>query len=84
MKVETLGNGKSPFDRPEKEALCAFFRTIIKGNKLRFGQGEIEESLFASKLPANTTPSLIYFWPMIVAREERGEILNRGTGTVVP
>jgi ADP-ribose pyrophosphatase YjhB (NUDIX family) len=42
------------FDRPEKKALCVLFRTIIKGNKLRLGEGEIEASLFASKLPPNT------------------------------
>jgi hypothetical protein len=27
-----------PFDRPEKEALCALFRTIIKGNKAQIGR----------------------------------------------
>jgi ADP-ribose pyrophosphatase YjhB (NUDIX family) len=64
------------FDRPEKKALCVLFRTIIKGSQFRLREGEIEASLFASKLPANTTPSLIYFWDRHRKGHQRVAALN--------
>jgi ADP-ribose pyrophosphatase YjhB (NUDIX family) len=50
------------FDRPEKNALCILFRTVLKGTKLRLAKGEIEASMYTSQLPKNVTPSLRYFW----------------------
>jgi len=50
------------FDRPEKNAVCILFQTVLKGTKLSLAIGEIEASMFAAKLPDNATPSLNYFW----------------------
>ncbi len=50
------------FDRPEKDAVCFLFRTVLKGARLKLGKEEIEASMITVKLPENATPSLNYFW----------------------
>ena len=65
------------FDRPQRSGLAVLFRTILRKGKLKLGKNEIKQAAFVSKLPANATPSVRYFWrrhfPSIVVR---GNILD--------
>ncbi|HEY0257422.1 MAG TPA: NUDIX hydrolase [Candidatus Methylacidiphilales bacterium] len=81
--VEEIGEGiKSAhivdiFDRPEKNALCILFQTILKGGRLKLGKEEIEAALFTNRLPPDATPSLIYFWQRHFRRGQWGRKMNR-------
>jgi ADP-ribose pyrophosphatase YjhB (NUDIX family) len=50
------------FDRPERSALAVLFQTKLRKGQLKLGAGEIKRAEFVSKLPANATPSVRYFW----------------------
>ncbi len=50
------------FDRPSKSALAVLFRITLRKGRLKMGDQEIKDIAFVSKLPANATPSVRYFW----------------------
>jgi len=50
------------FDRPERAGLAVLFRTTLRKGRLKLGEEEIDRAEFVSKLPANATPSVRYFW----------------------
>ncbi len=65
------------FDRPQRCGLAILFQTKLRKGRLRLPPKEILEARFVSKLPAQATPSVSYFWarqfPAITAR---GTILD--------
>jgi ADP-ribose pyrophosphatase YjhB (NUDIX family) len=65
------------FDRPERSGLAVLFRTTLKKGALKLGENEIARAEFVSKLPANATPSVKYFWRrQFPAATDRGNILD--------
>jgi ADP-ribose pyrophosphatase YjhB (NUDIX family) len=50
------------FDRPQRSALAVLFQTKLRKGQLKLGAREIKKAAFASKLSANATPSVRYFW----------------------
>jgi ADP-ribose pyrophosphatase YjhB (NUDIX family) len=63
------------FDRPVKGALAVLFQTILRRGKLKLGEAEIQAAAFVSRLPANATPSVRYFW----ARHFPQGVIRRNT-----
>ena len=45
------------FDRPVKAGLAVLFETVLRKGRLKFGDAEITDAAFVSRLPSNTTPS---------------------------
>ena len=50
------------FDRPERSSVAVLFQTKLRKGRLKLGPKEIKKAAFVSKLPANATPSVRYFW----------------------
>jgi len=50
------------FDRPERCGLAILFKTKLRKGKLKLRAKEIIGAKFVTKLPANSTPSVRYFW----------------------
>jgi ADP-ribose pyrophosphatase YjhB (NUDIX family) len=65
------------FDRPLRSGLAVLFRTVLRKGKLKLGKNEIKQAAFVSKLPANATPSVRYFWRrQFPHATDRGSILD--------
>jgi ADP-ribose pyrophosphatase YjhB (NUDIX family) len=50
------------FDRPQRSALAVLFQAKLRKGRLKLGAKEIKNAAFVDKLPAQTTPSVSYFW----------------------
>ncbi len=65
------------FDRPQRCGLAILFLTKLRKGKLKLPAKEIRAAAFVSKLPANATPSVRYFWQrQFPAINARGNILD--------
>jgi ADP-ribose pyrophosphatase YjhB (NUDIX family) len=65
------------FDRPQRCGLAVLFHTKLRKGKLKLRAKEIRNAAFVSKLPANATPSVRYFWArQFPALGARGNILD--------
>ena len=50
------------FDRPQRSGLAVLFQATLRKGRLKLGEKEIKNAVFASKLPLHATPSVRYFW----------------------
>ena len=60
------------FDRPLKASLAVLFQVKLRKGQLKLRDVEIQNALFANRLPPQSTPSVRHFWnrqlPAIKAR----------------
>ena len=65
------------FDRPQRCGLAILFHTKLRKGKLKLPAKEIRDAAFVTKLPANATPSVRYFWArQFPALNGRGNLLD--------
>jgi ADP-ribose pyrophosphatase YjhB (NUDIX family) len=50
------------FDRAPKASLAVLFQVNLRKGTLKLGEKEIQNAIFADRLPRRSTPSLRYFW----------------------
>jgi 8-oxo-dGTP pyrophosphatase MutT (NUDIX family) len=65
------------FDRPQRSGLAVLFQTKLRKGRLKLGENEIQNAVFADKLPRSATPSVRYFWKrQFPSASPRGNILD--------
>ncbi len=65
------------FDRPLRCGLAVLFQAKLRKGRIKLGANEIKDAAFVSKLPANATPSVRYFWArQFPSSAARGNILD--------
>ncbi len=50
------------FDRPLKSSLAVLFHVRLRKGRLKLAESEIQNALFAGRLPQQSTPSVRHFW----------------------